>query len=61
MDRLMTVLAGVSVGLFCGLILSQFHYNHFLSKQLKNEEMIRRCMGKMALIRISLNLEKCKV
>lgn len=26
MDRLMTVLAGVSVSLFCGLILSQFHY-----------------------------------
>lgn len=32
MDRLMTVLAGVSVGLFCGLILSQMHYGSLSSK-----------------------------
>lgn len=32
MDRLMTVLTGVSVGLFCGLILSQMHYDSLYSE-----------------------------
>lgn len=48
MERLMTVLAGASIGLFCGLILSQMHYETLSSETNEERDNGVKMYGKKA-------------